>query len=391
MEPLEKKPHLSRKKTLILVTIGLLVVGGFLFLYWLLWARFEEYTDDAYVSGNLLYVTPQVSAAITKVYVDDTQFVEKDHLLLELDPTDFLLLLEENKQNLAQTVRDVSQLFMQTKQKKAFCLAAKAEFLKAVEDFERRNALVVSGSVSQEDFTHAERALQNTYFTFISAEQEYFSFLAQTENTTIAEHPRVLFAKEKCKNALIALKRCKIYAPSSGIVAMRTGQVGQKAKVPEPLLAIIPLDQMWIDANFREDQIGHMQIGQKAKVTTDTYGRSCVFRGVVAGIGGGTGSVFSILPPQNATGNWIKIVQRVPVRIQIIPQECIEHPLRLGLSAEIRVDVHSIDGSSIPSPAAPSALYETDIFDGEEEGAEEMIEKIILENLPSFSLQQEDL
>lgn len=391
MDPIEKKTNPQRTRILLLVTGALILISALIFFYWWKWSRFDEYTNDAYVSGNLLYVTPQVSAAITKVYVNDTQLVESGHLLLELDPTDFELDLEENKQNLAQVIRDVSELFIQTKQAEAQTLAVKAEFIKKAEDFERRYALVSSGGVSQEDFSHAEREMQNAYFTLAAAEQQYFSLFAQVKNTTVSKHPRVLYAAEKLKKSFVNLSRCKIYAPNGGLIAQRSAQVGQRTQLASPLMAIVPLDQMWVDANYREDQIGSMQIGQNASLTTDIYGSKCLFHGKIIGIGGGTGSVFSLLPPQNATGNWIKIVQRVPVRIQINQEECKERPLRLGLSVEVHTDIHPINSSAIPVLAGSTALYETDVFNSEESGADSLIKQIILENLSFSPWQEEEL
>lgn len=388
MEPIElpvlQEPHPKRKRILLQITGALLLIAIIVFLYWLIWARFNEYTDDAYVSGNLVYVTPQVSGIVTQIYADNTQRVHKNQILFELDKTDFIIALEKSKAELAETVRDVAQLFIQARQKQALILAAKAEFTKNGEDFERRVALIESGGVSAEDLSHSEAALISSYFILISREQDFFSSCAQIDNTTVESHPKVREAIEKLKHAWIELKRCTLKAPTDGLIAQRSAQVGQRVNPAEPLLAVIPLDQMWVEANFKEDQIGKMQIGQVAKVTTDTYGSSVPFHGEIVGIGGGTGSVFSVLPPQNATGNWIKIVQRVPVRIKLKEEEIKTNPLRLGLSLEVNVDIHTIGASSIPAIASESSLYETNIFKGEEDGSQKLIESILFANLPMY-------
>ena len=390
MEPLEeKKTHPKRARILLQITGLFLLIALTCFLYWWIWARFNEYTDDAYVSGNLIYITPQVSGIVTQIYADDTQRVRKNQLLFELDKTDFVIALEKSKANLAETIRDVAQLFIQAKQKQALILAAKAEFTKNGEDFERRASLINSGGVSAEDLSHAEAALITSYFLLISKEQDFFSSCAQIEGTTVENHPKVLKAMEELKNAWVQLKRCTLRAPTDGLLAQRSAQVGQRVNPAEPLLAIIPLDQMWVEANFKEDQIGKMQIGQMANITTDTYGTSVPFQGKIVGIGGGTGSVFSVLPPQNATGNWIKIVQRVPVRIQLKEEEIKINPLRLGLSLEVTVDIHSIKASAIPSIAPEASLYETNIFANEENGVRELIESILLANLPGVKEDKE--
>jgi len=384
MEPENTPPLKKRAKSLLLLTSIFLLIALGVFFYWFKWARFHEYTNDAYVSGNLVYVTPQVSGITTTIYVDNTQLVEEGHPLIELDPLDFQITLYKTQAELGEVIRNVSQLFVETKKAQAQVEVAKAAFLTAAQDFERRQSLILSGSVSQEDFTHAENTLSSSYFSLVAAEQAYLALVVQVENTTVLTHPRVQKKVEELKTAWIALKRCRIVSPVKGLVAQRTVQVGQRVNPAEPLLAIVPLNQVWVDANFKEVQIGKMQIGQKASLTSDIYGNQVEYHGRIVGIGGGTGSVFSILPPQNATGNWIKIVQRVPIRIAIDPLEVYRNPLRLGLSMEVTVDIHDIGHSQIPLLTLPSAapLYQTDVFAPakEEEGFSSFLEKIFLEN-----------
>ncbi len=392
MEPtLPPAPHPKRKLILWGMTAFFLVVGVGIFLYWLVWGRFHEYTNDAYVSGNLVYVTPQVSGIVTSIYIDDTQIVDQGHLLIELDKTDFHIALDTCKADLADQIRSVSQLFLQVKQAVAMVQVAKAEFVQNSEDFERRKALIDSGSVSTENFQHSEHSLAASFFSLAASEASYFSLFAQIDKTTIETHPRVQKAEQRLKDAWVQLSRSTLRAPTHGLVAERTVQVGQRVNAGEPLFAIIPLDQMWVDANFKEVQIGEMQIGQPVSLYSDVYGGSVQYHGHVQGIGGGTGSVFSVLPPQNATGNWIKIVQRVPVRIFLSPDQILHKPLRLGLSMEVTVDTHDIEESSIPPMTPTKVLYQTTIFAKEEDGVDTLIEEIFKANLPPLKIPLSEL
>lgn len=375
-------PHPKRKLLLTGMTCLFLAIGLGVFLYWLLWGRFYESTNDAYVSGNLVYVTPQVPGIVTSIYIDDTERVEQGHILVKLDPTDALIALESSKAELGKEIRNIAQLFSQTRQARSEIPIAKAKFIECAQDFERREALVDSGGVSKEDFEHARADLVSSYCSLISSEAKFFSFFAQVKNTSIKTHPRVQKAVEKVKDAWIQLRRTTLKAPVSGLIALRSVQVGQRVNPAEPLFAIIPLDQMWVDANFKEVQIGKMQIGQSVSLQSDTYGSNVTYHGLIVGIGGGTGSVFSVLPPQNATGNWIKIVQRLPIRVSLNPSELIAHPLRLGLSMEATVDIRNIGSSPIPELASEKVVYETAVFSQEEEGVDAVLHAVFEQNLP---------
>jgi membrane fusion protein (multidrug efflux system) len=381
----------KRNKILSLMTAAFLFIALVIFLYWLIWGRFHEYTNDAYVSGNLVYVTPQVSGIVTSIWVDDTEFVEQGDITIEIDPIDYEIALKTSQSDLADTIRSVAELFLQAKEALANIDVAKARFVQTSQDFERRVELVDSGSVSTEDFEHSENALLGAYFSLVSAEAKYLSLFAQVGKTTVQEHPRVQKAMENLKNAWIQRRRCTIKAPVGGLVAQRSVQVGQRVSQGQSLFAVIPLEQMWVDANFKEVQIGKMQIGQEVALRSDVYGRRNPYQGQIIGIGGGTGSVFSILPPQNATGNWIKIVQRVPVRISLNPKELEKAPLRLGLSMEATANIRNIGNSSVPSQVPQKSLYKTWVFDREEDGVHEVIQAILALNLPSGDLSPTDL
>lgn len=390
-EATQNLTNAKRKKVLWTMTSVFLVIALGVFLYWLIWGRFHEYTNDAYVSGNLVYVTPQVSGIVTSICIDDTEFVQEGDVSIEIDPIDYEIALEASKANLADTIRSVAELFLQTKQAFAMIDVNKAKFIQTSQDFERRVELVESGSVSIEDFDHAENALFEAYYSLIASETYYLALFAQVGNTTVQKHPRVQKAVENLKNAWIQRRRCTIKAPVGGLIAERSVQVGQRVSQGQSLFAIIPLEQMWVDANFKEVQIGKMQIGQPVSLNSDVYGGRSPYQGHIIGIGGGTGSVFSILPPQNATGNWIKIVQRVPVRIALDPSEVKKFPLRLGLSMEATVDIRDIGQNCIPLPISQRTLYQTQVFDHEEDGVEQAIQEIYRKNLPSIDLSPTDL
>lgn len=380
----------KRNKVLILTTLIIALIGVAYFIYWFTYGRFHEYTDDAYVNGNMVMITAQVPGIVTTIYVQDTDYVMKDTPLVQLDTTDHQINLEKAKQELAETVREVAKLFASAKQMDAEVEEKKAIFIKTALDYERRMLLAPSGCVSKEDFEHATSDMASAYFALMGSEQAYFGLMAQIDNTTIETHPLVDKAKQMVREAWVMLRRCTLYAPVTGVVAQRTIQVGKWVKPTQALLSVIPLDQMWIDANFKEVQIARMRVGQSVKLTADMYGGSVDFEGTLTGVGGGTGSIFSLLPPQNATGNWIKIVQRVPVRIDIPVKTLQEHPLRLGLSMEVTVDTTDTKGTMSP-PLRPidQPRFATDIFSNEEEGVDQVIEDIILSNMSLFSMELE--
>lgn len=379
--------HHKRNKAMVITIFIFLFLGGLILAYWLIWGRFYPYTDDAYVDGNNIVLTPQIPGIVVALSVMDADYVSQGKVLIELDKTDALISLDKAVAGLGNAVREVMKMFEQVKQDEAFIVMKKAEFVKSAQDYEHRKILIEDGGVSLEDLQHAEAALQSSFADLIAIEHQYVSDLAQVENTTIDTHPLVDQAKNSVRDAWVFYQRCTIKAPVSGIVAQRTVQVGERVNPAQSLLAIVPLDQMWVTANYKETQLSKMRVGQPAKITSDIYGGDVVFHGKVAGLGGGTGSIFSVLPPQNATGNWIKIVQRIPVRIVLNPEEIKEHPLRLGLSMEVRVDVHDTDKPYIPAIRPDQMLFSTDVFETQEIGAEELINEVIEANLSSAFLE----
>jgi membrane fusion protein (multidrug efflux system) len=227
---------------------------------------------------------------------------------------------------------------------------------------QRRGGLIADGAISAEELSHARDAVTSSRANLTAAQQQLSQTIAQIDGTTIADHPQVLAAAAAVRNVALALHRTEIVSPVTGVIAKRSVQVGERVAAGTPLLAVVPLDDVWVDANFKEVQLEHMHTGQPVTVRTDLYGHSVTYHGHVVGIAAGSGNAFALLPSQNASGNWIKIVQRLPVRILLDPAELKAHPLRVGLSATVRVDLHDTSGPlvamavrNVPQPKQPSA------------------------------------
>ncbi|MBM3197646.1 MAG: HlyD family efflux transporter periplasmic adaptor subunit [Chlamydiae bacterium] len=369
--------------------IALSLTAGFLSLSllsaWLLYFRHRAYTDDAYVQGNLVTITPLQDGFVQSILTDDTFLVRKGQLLALLDNTNALLALDGAKEQLAIKVREIAGAFHELFALQAEVQAEKADFLQAVQDYEHRLAVLEIGGVSVEDFEHAEASLKRSFFLLMQTESLVRKQQAFLLGTAIATHPEVLAKIDLAKQAFVNLHRTKIYSPVEGLVAQRTVQVGTWISAGTPLMAVIPLDQIWVNANFKETQMKRMRIGQHVTLTSDLYGKDAVFQGTIIGLPGGAGNIFSLLPPQNLSGNWIKIVQRLPVRVALDPHALSHYPLRLGLSMKATVDLRK-SGPLVPDSTQEAPHYTTDIFTQEEEGDISWIEEIIRANSdPSLS------
>lgn len=369
------------KKTSLIyfsVILTLLVIGS---AVWFVWFRPVKYTDDAYVQGNLITVTPLVNGFVTDIHTDDTFLVEKGQLIINLDEADAKLALDDARENLATTVRSVCQMFHQAAAYQADIEVRKAELIKTKQDYNHRIEVIEQGGVSLENLEHAEAALKAAYFMLRETESLYQKELAMIQGDTIPGNPLVQAALDKYLDAWISLYRCKIYAPQTGLIASRKAQVGMYFKAGDPLLSIIPLDQIWVNANYKETQMKDMRIGQRVHLTSDIYGSDVVYRGRIVGLPGGAGNAFSLLPPQNLSGNWIKIVQRLPVRVALDPDEVKAHPLRIGLTMTARTNITDREGPLVPKTNTDAPTYATEIFTKEEDGARQAAEAIILKNL----------
>lgn len=373
---------MKKNKAIYWFALFVLCAGLLFFFYWLLVWRFQEYTDNAYVQGNQVYIKSLRNGFVTGIYSDDSFLVKKGQLLIRLNETDSIIALEKAQKKLAQTVRDVCQAFHDVFSLAADIEVKEAEHLKAKQNFKHRNDVIGARGVSLEDYQNAVDDLHASAASLKSTISNFQRKVAFVQGTSIEDHPLVQAAAQEVRDAWVQLYRCKIYAPVDGLVAQRTIQVGMWISTNQPLMAIIPLNQIWVDANFKETQLKKMRIGQKVRFTSDLYGRSVVFHGKIVGLPGGAGNVFSLLPPENLSGNWIKIVQRLPVRVALDNKdELKKHPLRIGLSLELTVDLSDQTGLLVPTTFSNAPHYSTDIFQTEESGNRELISKIIASNL----------
>ncbi|MDR7008213.1 EmrA/EmrK family multidrug efflux transporter periplasmic adaptor subunit [Paraburkholderia strydomiana] len=368
----------KRKRMMTLLVIVILIAAIAYGLYYFLVARFHEDTDDAYVNGNVVQITPQVTGTVVAVNADDTQTVKAGDPVVVLDPADARVALDQAEANLAQTVRQVRGLFADDNQYQAQVAQRQSDLSRAQDDLKRRLTVAQTGAVSQEEISHARDAVKSAQAAVEAAQQQLASNRALTANTTIANHPNVQASAAKVRDAYLNNARNTLPAPVTGYVAKRSVQVGQRVSPGTPLMAIVPLGAVWVDANFKEVQLKHMRIGQPVELTADVYGSSVVYHGKVVGFSAGTGSAFSLLPAQNATGNWIKVVQRLPVRIALDPQELEKHPLRIGLSMQADVSIKDENGGQLGN--AQNTVYQTDVFAKYGDEADAEIARIIAEN-----------
>jgi membrane fusion protein (multidrug efflux system) len=328
-----------RRTVLFLFAFALAAAAAAWGAWWQLVGRNFESTENAYVAGNLVQVTPQVAGTVVSISADDTDRVKAGQVLVRLDAADAQVALDQAEAQLAQAVRESRTLYANNSTLEAGIAVRQSELTRTEEDYARRVQLAEKGMTSKETLGNAAAAVATAQAALAEARERLASNRTLTDRTTVEEHPNVQRAAGRVREALLALRRIEIAAPVGGYVAKRSVQVGQRVSPGAPLLAIVPLDQLWVDANFKEVQLRHMRIGQPVRLVADMYGDQVEYRGRVAGLAAGTGGAFALLPPQNATGNWIKVVQRLPVRIELDPRELAAHPLRVGLSTEVEIDV----------------------------------------------------
>ena len=330
--PSAVRPLQDRRRRWIMGLVAALIVIALAVLaWWLLYARLYESTDDAYVSGDLVNVMSQVNGTVVSIGADETDLVDAGQELVRLDATDARIALQDAEQQLARTVRQTRTVFATRDQLQAVVDQRRADLARAQADFNRRRNLASSGAVSGEELGHAQDALNAARDALVAAEKNLAASSALVGRTGVADNPDVRAAATQVERAWLALVRTSVRAPITGYVARRTVQLGERIAPGAPLMALVPLERLWLEANFREVQLRHMRIGQPVTVVADLYGGHVTYHGRVAGLGLGTGSAFALLPAQNATGNWIKVVQRLPVRVALDPRELAAHPLRIGL------------------------------------------------------------
>ena len=371
----------TRKRKVLLALLGVAVVvsAAAYGTYYMTYARYHESTDDAYVSGNLVQLTPQVAGTVIAVNADDTQIVKAGDPVVTLDNADAKVALGNAEATLGQTVRQVSSLYVNNDFYAANVTQKQSDLARAQDDLRRRQAVADTGAVSAEDIAHARDTMTAARAALDAAHQQAQANRALTDRTTIEQHPNVQAAASRVRDAYLAYARNTLPAPVTGYVAKRSVQVGQRVSPGTPLMAIVPLDGVWVDANYKESQLRNMRIGQPVTLTADVYGGKVKYHGRVVGFSAGTGSAFASLPAQNATGNWIKIVQRLPARIQLDQKELEAHPLRIGLSMDVDVDTRDNTGPQLG--AAMNTSYRTDVFAEYGAQADAEIEKIIAQNI----------
>jgi len=378
--PLARVLQSRRRRWLVGLGAALALIALVWLSWWLLEARFYESTDDAYVAGDLVNVMSQVSGTVVSIAADETDRVQAGQELVRLDATDAQIALQEAEQQLARTVRQTRTVFATRDQLRAVVGQRRSELARAQSDFDRRRDLAASGAVSGEELGHAQDALKAARDALIAAEKNLAASSALVGHTGVADNPEVRAAATQVELAWLALARTSVRAPVSGYVARRTVQLGERISPGAPLMAIVPLGRLWLEANFREVQLRHMRIGQPATVVADLYGGHVTFHGRVVGLGMGTGSAFALLPAQNATGNWIKVVQRVPVRIALDGSELTAHPLRIGLSTVVTIEVRDASGPQLAQTPPQEPVLATRAFDVDRSEIHARIEEIIEAN-----------
>jgi membrane fusion protein, multidrug efflux system len=371
----------GRRRLWLAIAAGAFVaVGAAYGVYWATVLRYAQSTDDAYVNGNVVQITPQISGTVVSIAADDTQFVKAGQPLVRLDQADAKVALDQAEAQLAKTVREVRNLFATTAQLQAAVEVRHTDLVQAQSDLARRAQLGKSGAVSGEELQHARDAVKAAQSALLAAQQQLAANRARIDHTTLEDHPDVHNAAAAVRNAYLNYARTVLPAPVSGFVARRNVQLGERVGPGAALMAVVPLDQVWVDANFKEPQLADMRVGQPVTLTADLYGSRVRYHGKVAGFGAGTGAAFSLLPAQNATGNWIKIVQRVPVRIALDQHELAANPLQIGLTMKAEVNVRNDDGVRLPHLANNNVVYSTDVFRSTDESADARVQAIIAAN-----------
>jgi membrane fusion protein (multidrug efflux system) len=380
--PTEQDLNNQRKrKTLLLgLLVLVLVLGAGVWAWHELYGRWSENTDDAYVNGNVVEITPLVTGTVTSIGADDGDLVHAGQVLIQFDPSDTEVGLQSAEAKLARAVRQVRGLYSNVDGQKAQVAARKAELQKAQENYNRRKTLAAGGAISQEELSHARDDLASAQSALSNAQQQLNTTTALVDDTVVSSHPEVQAAAADLRQAYLDNARTTLVAPVTGYVAKRTVQLGQRLQPGTATMAVIPLDQLWIDANFKETQLRNMRIGQPVDVVADLYGSDVKYSGTIDSLGAGTGSAFALLPAQNATGNWIKIVQRVPVRIHINPEQLAEHPLRIGLSTQVDVDLHDQSGPVLAQQPPQKASFATQVYDRQLVEADTLIARLIHDN-----------
>ena len=375
------KPVDKRKRALLILFAVALLAGIGWLLYHFMIGRWREETDDAYVQGNVVTVTPQTGGTVVAINVEDGMRVEAGQTLVSFDASDADVAYAQAVANLAGAVRQVRGIYRAVDAGQAEISAREVALAQAQADVARRAGLVASGAVSAEELAHAKAQLAAAQAALSGSREQAARNRVLVDNSELRDNPQVLAAAAQLRAALLNQQRATIVAPTAGYIAKRNVQLGQRVAAGTTLMAIIPLDEVWVDANFKETQLRKLRLGQPVELHSELYGDDVTFHGKLESLGLGTGSAFSILPAQNASGNWIKIVQRVPVRIALDKQELQEHPLRLGLSMHARVDLHEAGNGLLPTATKSTPKLSTTAYAKQLADADALIDRVIRENL----------
>jgi len=378
--PPPAEPNKSGGRKLGFLLLGALVlIAAITYGVMRLMAPPSEETDDAYVGGNIVAITAREGGTVIALHADNTQQVTRGAPLIDLDPATEDVALASAEASLGQAVRAFRSSNSSVDEASAEIVQAQAALQKAQNDLTRRKAAAADGAVSGEEVSHAADAVTTARATLNLAQAKRAQASSAVSGTSVYDNPAVLSAIAAVRRAAISRAYMHIAAPVSGIIAQRSVQLGQRVAPGTPLMAVVPLDSLWVDANFRETQLANLRVGQPATLKADVYGSKVTFHGKVLGLGAGSGSAFSLLPPQNASGNWIKIVQRVPVRISLDPAELRQHPLRIGLSTKVTVSTSDRSGPTVAGSSAPAGGVEQSVDGGPQ--VEARIRQIIAQNL----------
>lgn len=339
----------------------------------------SEATDDAYVGGNIVAITARESGTVLAIHADSTEAVKRGETLINLDPAQQDVALAAAEAGLGEAVRNIRATQSAVAEGSAEIAKARTDLARTQADYGRRKTAAAAGAISGEELSHASDAIAAARAALNLAQARRGQAQSTVSGTDVAHNPTVLAAAAAVRKAAIDRAYMTLKAPLGGVVARRSVQLGEHVAAGTPLMAVVPLNALWVDANFRETQLADLRVGQPATITTDVYGGRFTFHGKVIGLGAGSGNAFALLPPQNASGNWIKIVQRVPVRIALDPKELQGHPLRIGLSAKVAVDTSDRSGPLVASASAPAGGTQASLDGGPRIDA--TIQRIIAANL----------
>jgi membrane fusion protein, multidrug efflux system len=374
-------PNGKRRRILLLIALVFIVIGALWATYWILVLSKREKTDDAYVNGNRVEISAQIAGTVVAVLADDTQLVKAGQVLVKLDPIDAATALSRSASALAQAVRQVRQQKATAEQYDSAIESRKLELTRAEIDLAKREPLLAEHAIAAEEVRHAQESVQLARAALAQAVRQSKSSHALVDGTRVEDNPMVLQAKDAYRDAWIAAQRNAVVAPVTGYVAERSVQLGQHIQAGQALMTVIPLHSLWVDANFKEVQLRNLRIGQKTEVRSDLYGGAYIFHAHVEGMSAGTGAAFSLLPPQNASGNWIKVVQRVPVRIQIDDADLVKSPLRVGLSATVTVDTTNRSGAVLAADVSDKTVGDTAVYSQDFEKANAEADAVVRRNL----------